>query len=81
MSVRLGLHTSVLCIYLLKQNRIIVPDEIHENYSDMCKNIYRKGPKFWDRSSGQIVQTEIRLLLRNRSDKSLDSCYSVCKLL
>ena len=24
--------TLVLCTYLLKQNRIIVPDEIHESY-------------------------------------------------
>ena len=37
------------------QNRVIVPDEI-------WKNIYRKDPKFSDRSSAQTVQTEISLL-------------------
>ena len=60
------LDTPVLCIYLLKPNRVIVPGEIHENYPG--KNIYRKDPKFSDRLSGQTVQTEISLLLRNRSD-------------
>ena len=60
------LDTPVLCIYLLKQNRVIAPDEIHESYPD--KNIYRKDPKFSDRSSGKTVQTEISLLYRNQSD-------------
>ena len=58
--------TPVHCIYLMKQNRVIVSYEIHENYQG--KNIYRKDPKFLDRPSGQIVQTDIGLLLSNRSD-------------
>ena len=72
-------ETPVLCIYLLKQNRVIVPDEIHANYP--AKNIYRKDPKFSYRSYAKTVQTEIRLLLGNRSDKSLHGCYFVCTLL
>ena len=44
------------------------------------RTIYRKDPKFSDRSSAQTVQTEISLL-RNRSDKGLHSCHSVCTLL
>ena len=43
--------TPVLRIYLLKQNGVIVPVEIHENYPG--KNIYRKDPKFF----GQIIWT------------------------
>ena len=58
--------TQVLCIYLLKQNRFIVPDEIHKNFPG--KNIYRKDSKFSDRSSEHTVQTEISLLLGNLSD-------------
>ena len=50
----------------LKQKRVIVPHEIHEGYPG--KNIYRKDPKFLDRLSGQTVQTEVSLLLRNPSD-------------
>ena len=59
--ISLSLHsdTPVLCIYFLKQNRAIVPDKIHENYPG--KNIYRKDPKFSDRSSGHTVQTEFYL--------------------
>ena len=34
----------VLCIYLLKNNGVIVPYEIHENCPG--KNIYRKDSKF-----------------------------------
>ena len=62
------LDKPVFCIYLLKENRFIVPDEIHEDY--LGKNNYRKNTKFLDRSSvhGQTVKTEITLLLRNRSD-------------
>ena len=37
--------------------------------------------KFSNRSSGQTVQNEISPLLRNRSDKGLHSCHSVCTLL
>ena len=59
------LDISVLCIYMLKQNKVIVLDEIFKNYPG--KNIYCKGPKFWTDCSGQTVQTEISLLLRNRS--------------
>ena len=33
--------TSIHRIYLLKQNRVTVPDEIHEGYAG--KNIYRKS--------------------------------------
>ena len=58
--------TPVLCIYLLKQNRVTVPDEIHESYPG--KNIYRKESKFLDRSSGQTVPIQISLLLGNPSD-------------
>ena len=47
--------------YQLK-HRDIVPGEIHESYPG--KNIYRKDPKL----SGQTVQTEMSLHLRNRSD-------------
>ena len=39
-----SIRTPVLCIYLLKQKRVNVPDEIHESYPG--KNIYRKDPKF-----------------------------------
>ena len=73
------LDTPVLCIYLLKQNRVTVPDEIHESYPG--KNIYRKEPKFLNRSSGQTVQIEISLLLRNPSDKGLHSYHFICTLL
>ena len=59
------LDTSVLCIYLLKQKRVIVPDVMSK--SSTGKNIYRKDPKFLDRSSGQTLQTEISLLQRNPS--------------
>ena len=45
----------------MKYMRVIVPDEIHENYPG--KNIYRINPKFSDRSYGQTVQTDISLLL------------------
>ena len=65
------LDTPALCIYLFKQNRVIVPDEILESYPD--KNIYRKDLKFSDRSSGLTVQTEISLFFRNRSDWGLHS--------
>ena len=51
---------------LLKQNRVIAPDEIHESHPG--KNIYHKDSKLLYRSSGQTVQTEISLLLRNQSD-------------
>ena len=57
--------TPILCIYLLKQNRVVVPGEKFENYSDM--NSYRKDPKFSDRSPGRTVHTVISLLLRTRS--------------
>ena len=53
-------HNSVF--YLLKSNRDIVPDEIHESYPG--KNIYHKDPKFSDKLSGQKVQ--------NRSVSSLE---------
>ena len=48
-----------LLFYLLKQNRIIVHDEIHESYPG--KSIYPKDPKFMDRSNGQTMQTEISI--------------------
>ena len=51
--------TPELCIYLLKQNRVIIPDEISEN--NPGKNIYRDDYKFKDRSSGQTVQSVILL--------------------
>ena len=53
-------------LYLFVETKVIVPDELHENYPG--KNIYRKDSKFSDRSSEQRVQTEISLLPRNRSD-------------
>ena len=59
-------NTITLFFHLLKQNRVIVPDGIHESYSS--KNIYHKDPKFSDRSSGHTVQTKISLLRRNQSD-------------
>ena len=49
-------------MYLLKQNRVIVPDETHESCSG--KNIYREDPKFSDRLSGQIVQMRSACSLR-----------------
>ena len=45
-------YTSTLYLFV-ETNRVIVPDEIHESYPG--KNIYRKDPKFSDRSSGQTV--------------------------
>ena len=51
--------TPVLCIYLLKQNRVIGPDEISANYP--VRNIYYEDLKFKDRSSGQTVQLVILL--------------------
>ena len=64
-------------MYLLKQHTVTVPDEIHENY--LGKNIYRKDPRFLDRSYGQTMQTENSLLRRNRSEsEGLHSCRSVC---
>ena len=39
---------------LLKQNRVIIPDEIYESYPG--KKIYRKYPKFSDRSPGQMCK-------------------------
>ena len=66
-TVKVPRNTRILFFfYLLKQNRVIVPEEIHASYPG--KNSYRKGPKFSDRSSGQTVQIVISLLLRNRSD-------------
>ena len=56
---------TITLFYVLKQNGIIVPGEIHKSYPG--RNIYRKDLKFLDRSSEQIVQIEISLLLRNRS--------------
>ena len=53
-------------MYLLKQKRVIAPDEIPERYPG--KDIYHKDPKFLDRSFGQKVKTEISLLLMNLSD-------------
>ena len=50
----------VLGVPILKHFRVLLLDKIHE------KNIYRKDPKFLDRSSGQIEQ--ISLHLRNPSD-------------
>ena len=43
-----------IIIYISSIDRVIVPDEIHESYPG--KNIYRKDPKFSDRSTGQTVQ-------------------------
>ena len=54
---------TIALFYLLKQNRFIVPVEIHKSYAG--ENIYRQDPKFLDRSSGQTVQTEINLKLRS----------------
>ena len=51
-------------MYLLKQNKVIVLDEISESYPG--KNIYRKDSKFSATSTGQTVQIEISLLLRNQ---------------
>ena len=70
----------MLCIYLLKQNRIIVPDKLHDYYPG--KIIYRRDPKFLDRSSGQTVPIQIiSLCLMNPSDLGLHSCHSVFTLL
>ena len=77
-NVKLSRYTITL-FYLLKPNRVIVPDEIHQSYHS--KNIERKDPKFSDRSAGQTVQTQNSLLLRNRCDKGIHSCHSVCTLL
>ena len=49
--------------------------------SSLGKIVYRKDPKFLDRTSGQTVQTEINLIRSNPSDKGLLSCHSACTLL
>ena len=48
--LKVSQYIIALFFYLLKQNRIIVHDEI-----------YRKDPKFLDRSNGQTMQTEISI--------------------
>ena len=59
--------------YLLKQNRIIVHDEIHESYPG--KSIYHKDPKFLDRSNGQTMQTDVSIgLIRDNSCHSAAHC-------
>ena len=57
--LKVSQYIIALFFYLLKQNRIIVHDEIHESYTG--KSIYRKDPKFLDRSNGQTMQTEISI--------------------
>ena len=58
-------HT-IIFFYLLKPNKVIVTDEKHDSYPG--QNIYSKDSKFSNKLSGQTVQTEISLLLRNRCD-------------
>ena len=59
LKVHISIHHSSVFFYLLKQNRIIVHDEIHESYPG--KSIYRKAPKCLDRSNGQTMQIEISI--------------------
>ena len=66
MSLTVPRYTIILFSYLLKHNRVIAHDEIHESYSG--KNILCKDPKLSDRSTEQTVQTDVSLLLKKGSD-------------
>ena len=53
----------------------------YTKYSIECCHFdrYRNDPKFWTNRSGQTVQTQIRLLLKEQSDQGLH-CFTAGNL-